>query len=113
MVIEQERDQVEILHAGRNRIVERRGVGNNILHRRRRHARLEGGLGAVGEVARILRKHDAVRRHRARHQFAAVAAAGAHIEHLHAGTRRSKSEKWRRVAALVGLPVGLAAVGRG
>jgi hypothetical protein len=113
VVVEQERDQVEILHARRSRIVERRGVGDDVLHCRRRHASREGGLGPLREVARILREHDAVRRHRARHQFAAVAAAGAHIEHLHARTRGGKSEERCRVAALVGLPVGVAAVGRG
>src|SRR5262249_53217372 len=45
------------------------------------------------------------------HQLAAVAGAGAHIEHLHAPTRRSKGGERRRIAALVGVAVGSAAVG--
>jgi hypothetical protein len=113
VVVEQEGDQVEVRHARRNRIVERRGIGDRILHRRRRQPRLERGLGALAEIGRILRKHDPVRRHRLRHQFAAVAAAGAHIEHLHARARRGKSEEGRRIAAFIGVAISIAAVGRG
>ena len=112
MVVEQERDHVEICTPA--------GTGSSngavsataffIAGVARRAC--ERGLGPLAEIGRILRKDDAVRRHRARHQFAAVAAAGAHIEHLHAGTRRGKSEERRRIAALVGVAVGVAAVGR-
>jgi hypothetical protein len=55
----------------------------------------------------------AVRRHRARHQFGRVTAAGAHIEHRHAGARAGEFEQRQRVAALVGLAIGVAAIGRG
>ncbi len=57
--------------------------------------------------------HLAVRRHRARHQFGRVAAAGTHIEHLHAGRRAGEFEQRQRIAALVGFAVGVAAIGRG
>ncbi len=50
---------------------------------------------------------------RAGHQFGAVAGAGAHIEHLHAGLHADEREQLYRIAALVGLAVGIAAIGRG
>jgi len=73
---------------------------------------LKRGLGALAEIGWILRKHDPARRHRPRHQFAGVAAARAHIEHLHARTRCGKGEERRRIAAFVGVAVSIAAVGR-
>src|SRR5262249_38111586 len=47
-----------------------------------------------------------------RHQLAAVATAGAHIEHLHARAYPSEGEELHRIAALVDLAIRVAAVGR-
>src|SRR5262249_20981132 len=61
----------------------------------------------------ILTVDDATRCNRARHQFRAVAAARAHIEHLHVGMRTGEGQELDRVAPLVGLHVRFGAVGRG
>src|SRR5262249_34995473 len=64
------------------------------------------------EVRRILRIDSPAWRHSARHEFRAVAPACAHIEHLHAGTRPAEDEQLERVAPVVGLSVGIGAIGR-
>src|SRR6516164_934964 len=48
----------------------------------------------------------------ARHQLGAVAAAGAHIEHLHSWANPGKFQKGQRIAPFVGLPVHGAAIRR-
>ena len=70
-------------------------------------------LRALADVRGILTVDDATRCNRARHQFRAVAAARAHIEHLHAGMRAGEGQELDRVAPLVGLHVRFGAVGRG
>ena len=70
-------------------------------------------LRALADVRGILTVDDAARGYRARHQFRAVAAARAHIEHLHAGMRAGEGQELDRVAPLVGLHVRFGAVGRG
>ena len=42
-----------------------------------------------------------------------VAAAGAHIEHRHAAFNPGERQQLHRIAALVDLPVGIGAIGRG
>ena len=71
-------------HVRRQRIVERARQRDDVLHRVGLHARLETLLGA-GAGLEILAIDLAARPDRARHQLGAVAAAGAHIEHRHAG----------------------------
>src|SRR5262249_45250133 len=69
---------------------------------------LGGRAGAGG----VLGVGDAACRDRARHQLGAVAAAGSHIEHLHARAYAGEGEKLHRIAAPVDLAVGVAALGR-
>ena len=108
MIAEQERDEIEVVQRGPRHFVERRDQILDIGHGRRGHARGELVRGLV-----VLGIHLAVRRHRARQQFGAVAGAGGHIEHLPARLRRHEAQQLDRIALGVGLAVGLAAVGGG
>src|SRR5215472_14339068 len=67
---------------------------------------------ARAEVGGVLGVDDAARADGARHQLAAVAAAGSHIEHLHARAYAGEGEELHRISALVDLAVRVAAVGR-
>src|SRR5262245_817562 len=112
VIKEKERDEVEIARVGGQRVVERPRQRDDLRHRRRLHARLEALLRARAEVDGVLGVDDAACPDRARHQLGAVAAAGSHIEHLHARAYAGEVEKLHRIAALVDLAVGVAAVGR-
>ncbi len=113
VIEEEERDEVEVVHVSRHRIVERPRDGDDVLGPRRLQPRLEACLRALVLIGGVLAVHRTTRRHRARHQFRAVAAAGPHIEHLHPRARGREVEQLERIAALVGRPVGIAAIGRG
>jgi len=75
--------------------------------------RFEPRLRTLADVCGILTVDHAAWGNRARDQFRAVAAARAHIEHLHAGMRAGECEQLDGVAPLVGLQVRFGAVGRG
>ena len=88
MVVEQERDQIEIVHARRDRIVERPDVGDGVSSspasscapRRPPWACRRDRAGSARTRCRsALPRAPSIR---------SVAAAGAHIEHLHARPRR-------------------------
>jgi hypothetical protein len=113
VVVEEERDEIEITHVRRQRIVERPHQQGDVVHRRRLHARLETLLRAHVGIGGILAVDLAGCPDRARHQFRAVAAADAHIEHGHPGAHAGEGQKLDRVAPPVGLAVGVAAIGRG
>ena len=59
---------------------------------------------------RVLRPHRAGRTDRACEQFGRVAGIGFHIEHLHAFRDAGEGQHLGGLAALIGLPVGIAAV---
>src|SRR5262249_1513614 len=83
-----------------------------VLHRRRLQPRLEALLGAGAELGAVLSINDAARAHGACHEFRAVAAARAHIEDLHAHAYPGEGQELDRIAALIGLAVRVAAIGR-
>src|SRR5262245_35812024 len=112
VVKEKESDEVEITHVGGQRVVERPRQHDDLRHRRRFHARLEALLRARAEVDGVLGVDDAAGADCARHQLGAVAAAGSHIEHLHARARAGEGKQLRRISALVDLAIRVAAVGR-
>ena len=112
VVVEEEGDEVQIARIGRQRVVERPRQHDDVLHRRGLHARLDPLLRPAAEVGRVLPIDLAARARCARHQLGAVAAACAHIEHLHARAHAGEGKELHRIAALVGLAVGVAAVGR-
>jgi hypothetical protein len=62
---------------------------------------------------RVLRIDRARGSHRARQKFGGIAGAGFHIQHLHAGLDLGEGEQFCRLAARVGLAVGLGAIGGG
>ena len=109
---EEKRDEVEPADLGRDRIVVIPDHVHDVLHGRFLGADIELVLDdALDQRGRILRVHHAGRRDRARQQLRAVAAARLHIQHLHSRPRADKSQHFGRLAALVGLPVRVAAVG--
>ena len=111
---EEEGDQVEARDIGRDRIVEIPDHMHDVLHRRLLGADIELVLDeAFDHGGGILRVDDAGRPDGARQQFGAVAGAGLHIQHLHPGLDAGEGEHLGRLAALVGLPVGIGAVGGG
>ena len=113
VVVEKEKgDEIEIAHFRRRRIVERPEQRRHALHRRRLHARIEIRFRLLEQVRHVLRIDRAVGRHRTCHQLGRVAAAGAHIEHLHPRPRARERKELRRIASLVDVAVGVPAVGR-
>src|SRR6516162_6237335 len=112
VVVEEKRDEIEIVDARRDRIIERPDIRHYVFHGRRLQPRLEGRLRLFAEIRRVLAIHNAVRRDGARHQLGAVTAAGAHIEHFHSWANPSKFQKGQRIAPFVGLLVRGAAIRR-
>ena len=99
---------------GRDRIVEIPDHVHDVLHVRLLGADVELVLDEpLDHGGRILRVDGAARADRARQQFGAVAGAGFHIEHLHPGPDAGEGQHLGGLAAHIGLPVGVAAVGRG
>src|SRR5262249_35793907 len=76
------------------------------------YSRFEPRLRALAQIWRILSVNHTSRGNRAGHQFRAVPATRAHIQHLHAGTSASEGQQLDRVAPLVDLQVRIGPVGR-
>ena len=74
----------------RHWIVKGADVGHDVFHCRRLQSRFESGLGFLEEIGGILTIDDPARDDGAGKHLSAVAAAGTHIEHLHARAHAGK-----------------------
>ena len=111
---EEECNQIQSADLGRDRIVEIPDDMHDILHRGLLRADIELVLDEpLDDTSGILCVDHAGRRHRARQQLGAVTGVRLHIQNLHALLDAGKGEHPGRLAPLIGLPVGIAAVGRG
>ena len=112
MVEKEERDEIDVFTSRRQRIVERPRQRDDVLHRAVFMRASKRSL-ARALALKVLAVDLAAWPDRARHQLGAVAAAGAHIEHRHAALDAGEGQQLHRIAALIGLAVGVGAVGRG
>ena len=67
---------------------------------------------ALDYLGRILRVDHAGRADAARQELRAVAGVGLHIQHLHSRSDTGESQHFDGLAALIGLPVAIAAIRR-
>ena len=105
--------QIQAADAGRDRVVEGNVGPDHVLHRRMREALRERVLQERHPARVVLHVDHAARRHGARQELGGVAAARAHVLHLHARPHAEEFEHLGRLAAGVELAVGGVAVGRG